>query len=243
LALDPDNAQALCKPEEALARACPASSIVGQATAVSVLHEPLKGPIYFVEGVRTDPKSGRRIRTLPKLFLPLKGEGVEIDLHASSQVDKLDRLVTTFANIPDAPVRSVEATIAGGKHGILVVSNADICAATQLVEARIDGQNGKIFDRDVVLSTPCKPSLISSKLGKSALTVKLGGLGAGKVTVSGAGIRKRSRTLRWNTTATVVARRTKAKAPTRIAVRFDPAGPAKATNHVLRLKPARPGDM
>jgi hypothetical protein len=243
MALDPDNAQALCKPEEALARACPASSIVGQATAVSVLHEPLKGPVYFVEGVRTDPKSGRRIRTLPKLLLPLEGEGVEIDLHASSQVDKLDRLVTTFANLPDAPVRSVDVTITGGKHGILVVSNANLCAATQLAEVRIDGQNGKIFDRDVVLSTPCKPSLISSKLGKSALTVKLGGLGAGKVTVSGAGIRKSSRTLRWNTTATVVARRTKAKAPTRIAVSFDPAGPAKATNHVLRLKPAVPDDM
>ena len=243
LALDPDNAQGLCKPEQALARACPASSIVGQATAVSVLHEPLKGPIYFVEGLRVDAKSGRAIRTLPNLFLPLKGEGVEIDLHATSQVDTLSRLVTTFANLPDAPVRSVDVTIAGGKHGILVVSNANICAATQIDEVRIDGQNGKIVDRDVVASTTCKPSLVSSTLGKSALTVKLGGLGAGKVTVSGAGIRKSSRTLVWNTAATVVARRTGgAKAPTRITVRFDPAGPAKATSHVLRLKPVPSSD-
>jgi hypothetical protein len=239
LALDPDNAQALCKPEQALAKACPASSIVGQATAVSVLHEPLTGPVYFVEGVRIDAKSGRRIRTLPDLFFPLKGEGVEVDLHASSQVDKLGRLVTTVANIPDAPVRSVDVTIAGGKHGILVVSNADVCAANQVNEVRIDGQNGKIFDRDVVLSTPCKPSLLSSKLGKLALTVRLGGLGAGKVTVSGAGLRKSSRTLRSSTVSTVVARRIKgAKAPGRITVRFDPVGPVKATSHVLTLKRA-----
>src|SRR6201999_4342309 len=52
LALDPDNAQALCKPEQALAKACPATSIVGQVKAISVLHEPLSGPVYFVEGIR-----------------------------------------------------------------------------------------------------------------------------------------------------------------------------------------------
>jgi hypothetical protein len=81
--------------------------------------------------------------------------------------------------------------------------------------------------------------VLSSKLGRSALTVKLGGLGAGRITVSGAGIRTSSRTLKSSTVSTVVARRIKgAKAPRRITLRFDPAGPVKATSHVLALKPA-----
>lgn len=239
MALDPNNAEALCKPEQALAKACPASSIVGQATAVSVLHEPLKGPIYFVEGVRTDAKSGRKIKTLPNLLIPLKGEGVEVNLHASSQVDALDRLVTTFANLPDAPVSTADITIAGGKHGILVVSGTNICAATQVAETRLDGQSGKIADSNVVVSTPCTPSVLSSKVGTSTVTVKLGGLGAGTVTVSGAGIRKGSRTLKSSAVSTIVARRIKgSKAPSKITVRFDPAGPVKATSHVLTLKRA-----
>jgi hypothetical protein len=238
LALDPDNAEGLCKPEQAVAKACPASSIVGQATAVSVLHEPLKGPIYFVEGIRTDPKSGRRIRTLPNLLVALEGEGVKVNLHASSAVDKLDRLVSTFTNLPDAPVRSVDVTINGGKHGILVVSRTNICAATRAVEVRMDGQNGKLADSDVVMSTPCTPSVLSSRVGRSTVTVKLGGLGAGKVTISGAGLRRTSRTLRASSVSTIVAHRIKGSgAPAKITVRFDPAGPAKATTHGLRLKP------
>lgn len=236
MALDPDNAQALCKPEQALAKTCPATSIVGEVKAVSVLHEPLSGPVYFVEGVRTDPKSGRKIKTLPKLFIPLKGEGVEVDLNASSQVDPLDQLVTTFDNIPDAPVRSVDLTVAGGKHGVLVVSDANLCTATQIAQTRMDGQNGKIADSDVVVSTPCSPSVMSSKATKSSLTVKLGGLGAGKVTISGSGIKKASRTLKSAAVATLVAARTGHRAPSRIVVRFDPAGPAKTITTTLSLK-------
>jgi hypothetical protein len=238
LALDPDNAQALCKPEQALAKACPATSIVGQAKAVSVLHEPLQGPVYFVEGIRIDPKSGRKIKTLPKLFIPLKGEGVEVDLNASSEVDPLDHLVTTFDDIPDAPVSSVDLTIAGGQHGILVVSGTDVCKGTQTAQARMDGQSGKIADSKVLMVTPCLPSVISSKVTSKALTVKLGGLGAGKVTVSGSGLRKTSRTLTTSSVATVVAKRTKGSAPTKITVRYDPAGPAKATTNTLSLKKA-----
>lgn len=236
LALDPENAQALCKPEQAAAKACPATSIVGKAKAISVLHEPLQGPVYFVEGVRIDRKSGRKIKTLPNLFIPLKGEGVEVDLNASSDVDPLDNLVTTFSNIPDAPVRQVDLNITGGKHGILVVSGTNICKGKQVANARMDGQNGKVYDSDIAVGTPCSPSVKSSKLTKSALSVKLGGLAAGRVTVSGSGIRNISRTLKSAADATFVAKRTNGKAPSKITVRFDPAGPAKATSRTLSLR-------
>ncbi len=227
LALDPDNAQGLCKPEQAAAKACPATTIVGQAKAVSVLHQPLTGPVYFVEGVRIDPKSGRKIRTLPKLFIPLKGEGVEVDLNGSSAVDPLDRLVTTFDNIPDAPVRSFDLMIDGGKHGILVVSDADICKSTQIAEKQVDGQNGKQLDTAVYVQTPsCALKVLSKQVAKKSVAVKIGGLGPGKVSVSGPGIEKTIKTIVKSTVATITAKRTNGK-PGKVTVSFDPTGPAK----------------
>jgi hypothetical protein len=71
------------------------------------------------------------------------------------------------------------------------------------------------------------------------VTVKLGGLGAGKVTVAGSGLRKASRTLTKNQTATIVTKRAShAKATTKIKVTFDPAGPTKAKSYTLSLKKA-----
>ena len=156
LALDPDNAQGLCKPEQRVALACPKSSIVGQATAKSVLAHDLTGPVYFVEGLRKDPKSGRTIRTLPKLWIPLSGDGVTIDLDASSAVDSSGRLVTTFDAIPDAPIKRFQLKITGGKHGILVVSDTNLCQARQVAEVAMDGQNGKNAD-STLTSHPLRP--------------------------------------------------------------------------------------
>ncbi len=127
LALDPDNSESdsLCSFVEGSKSdpKCPASSVVGNATAVSpILNEPLSGPVYFVKNERKDPKSGRSIKTTPKLAIPLAGEsGVKLTLTGTSDVVG-DRLVTTFDNIPDAPVSSFKMNITGGKKGILVIS-------------------------------------------------------------------------------------------------------------------------
>ena len=75
LALDPDNAQALCEFADGtkVDPTCPKASIVGRATAVTpILDQPLTAPVYFVKNVRNDPKSGRQIRTLPMLVIPLR---------------------------------------------------------------------------------------------------------------------------------------------------------------------------
>ncbi len=55
--------------------------MVGKATAVTpILDEPLSGPVYFVKNERKDRKSGRSIKTTPKLVIPLVGQnGVEAD--------------------------------------------------------------------------------------------------------------------------------------------------------------------
>ncbi|HWT93397.1 MAG TPA: hypothetical protein VN238_10405, partial [Solirubrobacteraceae bacterium] len=235
LALDPDNAEALCEPSAAAADRCPAASIVGRASAVSILHVPLTGPVYFVRGERRSA-TGRVIRTLPKLFIPLKGEGVAIDLHASSDVED-DQLVTTFEDIPDAPISRFDLELEGGKNGILVVSDADVCAANQAAGADLVAHSRKIAAGEIPMATPCPLKVLGSSHTPSRLRVKVGGLGAGRVVVTGPGLTRTSRTLAGSTVATVsvplsraVQRRLARGADVRIAVRtaFTPAGAKKA---------------
>ena len=231
LALDPENANGLCEFVDGSKAepTCPTNSIVGTATATTpILDEPLSGPVYFVKNVRKDPKSGRDIRTLPKLVIPLVGQnGVKLTLTGTSDVVD-DQLVTTFDQIPDAPVSSFKLNINGGKGGILTVSGADICKATQIAEQEVDGQNNKSADADVSIQTPsCPTRIISKTIGKTSVKLKIGGLGAGKVTVTGRGIKKTTKTITKSTVATITARRTSGR-PGKVTVSFDPTGPAKA---------------
>jgi hypothetical protein len=234
VALDPDNANGLCEFVDGskVTPTCPAASIVGTATAVTpILDEPLTGPVYFVKNVRKDPKSGRDIKTLPKLVIPLVGQnGLRLTLTGSSDVED-DQLVTTFANVPDAPVSSFTLKIDGGKHGILAVSGdkVDLCKATQKAQREVDGHNNASADREFVIKTPnCPTKIISKTIGKTTVKLKIGGLGAGKVTVTGRGIKKTSRTITSSTVATVTAKRTKGT-PGAFKVKFTPQAAAGKT--------------
>jgi hypothetical protein len=156
LALDPERAQSddLCEFEAGKRVDCPASSIIGHARAITpVLNRPLEGPVYFVKNVRIHPKTGRTIRTLPTLLIPLKGE-VDIHLRAATDVSR-NKLVNTFGTVPDAPVSRFELTLNGGKRGILVV-NGNPCRRDRVADALMDGQNGKRADRAVKIGMPCK---------------------------------------------------------------------------------------
>jgi hypothetical protein len=164
LALDPDNAQALCEfddgTEPDLERRCPKGSIVGRARAVSpLLRRPLVGNVYFVKNVRRS-SSGNLIRTLPMLIVALRGE-IAVNLKGESDV-KRGKLVNTFAAVPDAPISRFNLNVKGGKSGILAVTRTrkgkiNLCrAGKQIAETDMDGQNGKRRDFDVRMKTPCK---------------------------------------------------------------------------------------
>jgi hypothetical protein len=211
LALDPDNAQALCKPEQRVALNCPKTSIVGTARAMSVLPHALSGPVYFVEGLRKS-SSGRTIRTLPKLWIPLSADGVTIDLDASSAVDSSERLVTTFDRIPDAPIKSFDLKINGGKHGILVVSgHPGTCGRDKAIDTRFTGQNDHVKVSAIQAKVDgCKPTVTKSKANKKSVSVTVDNLGAGKLSVSAAGwLTKTTKTLTSSSRATVTAKLTR----------------------------------
>lgn len=235
LALDPDNADALCEPAEAAADRCPAASIVGDATARSILADPLTGPVYFVHGLRTDPKTRRQISTLPKLYIPLRADGVEIKLWASSDVVD-EHLVTTFDAIPDARIGAFDLNIHGGRHGILVIPDADLCKETQVTVADFRGHNGKAAGDEITMGTPCRLGVVASSHTATALKVTVGGLGAGRVTVSGAGLTTTRRTIRAATTATLSVPLGRA-----VRGRWRPVTTSSAASRCPTSPPARSG--
>jgi hypothetical protein len=163
LALDTDNAQALCEFEDGtkpdLERHCPKGSIVGRARAVSpLLDKPLAGNVYFVKNVRR-AANGNLIRTLPMIIVALRGE-IAVNLKGTSNV-KQGKLVNTFAAVPDAPISRFNLNIRGGSSGIVAVTRTrratiDVCRGKQIAEAYMDGHNGKRRDFNVRMKTPCK---------------------------------------------------------------------------------------
>jgi hypothetical protein len=164
LALDPENAQALCefadgtKPD--LENHCPAGSIVGRARAKTpLLRNDLVGNVYFVKNVRIDPTTGNEIRTLPMIVVALRGE-IAINLKGESSTTKSGKLVNTFASVPDAPISQFNLNIQGGNDGIIAVTRTrkakiNLCTGRHIAETDMDAQNGRRHDFDVRMKTPC----------------------------------------------------------------------------------------
>ena len=167
LALDVNNAQELCEFDDGtkpdLENHCPKGSIVGRARAKTpLLNDDLVGDVYFVKNVRTDPDTGNEIRTLPMIVVALRGE-IAVNLIGESNTTKSGRLVNTFDEVPDAPVSRFNLNIAGGSNGILAVtrtrrSRINLCKRPNrhIADADMDGHNGKRYDRNIRMNTPCR---------------------------------------------------------------------------------------
>lgn len=246
VALDPKNARALCTPEQAAARQCPETSIVGQASArTPILDQPLSGPVHFVEG-RRRTATGRTVATLPKLLITLRGQ-VELDLWADSDV-KDRKLVSTFAAIPDAPISAFRLQITGGKSGILKATGTGgpVCNAQQRAVTTYTGQNGKRLRRTIRMTSQCRLRVASKSVTGSRLAIKVAGIGRGRLTVSGAGVKRTSRSIKSASVATIKPRLSKAglraaraRRAIKATVTFDPAGPVKAKRLKVTVKTAK----
>ena len=239
LALDPDNAESdsLCEYLDGLRNQCPAKSVIGTVTAISpLLKTPINGKVYFVKGVRTDPKSGRQIRTLPTLLIELRGE-VNVNLRATNSVPDNKHLTSTFPMIPDAPISSFSMKLNGGKKGILVITDghSDICSAAQKPFFAALGHSGKRLDTATTMAVECPLAVASRTFSKSSVKVKVSGLTPGRLTISGAGIKTTRRTITTATSATLTApltatgkRLRHAKRDVRIKATLVPKGSKKA---------------
>jgi hypothetical protein len=249
LALDPDNAESdsLCEYLDGLRNQCPAKSVIGTVTAISpLLKTPLNGKVYFVKGVRTDAKTGRQIRTLPTLLIELRGE-INVNLRASNSVPDNKHLTSTFPMIPDAAIRSFSMKLNGGKKGILVITDghSNICSVAQKSFLAAQGHNGKRLDTPTTMAVECPLAVASRTFTSGSVKVKVSGLSAGRLTVSGPGIQTTRRTMTTATTATVTAKLTatgkrlrRAKRDVRIKATFVPKGSKKAKS-AYSAKPSK----
>jgi hypothetical protein len=145
LLLDNSHINNTCTKPELLSHTCPASSLIGSATAVTpLLDAPLQGPVYLTVGY------GHK---LPDVVADLNGQ-IRILLDGRIDTDKKGGLRTTFAGIPDAPVSKFTLNLKGGGKGLLVNSK-NLCAARQVAIEKMTGQNGKRANLNATIGTNC----------------------------------------------------------------------------------------
>jgi hypothetical protein len=125
--------------------ACPASSRLGSARAVTpLLDQPLEGPVYL----RTNPQ-----HNLPDLVADLNGQ-IHVVLDGEIDTTHAGGLRNTFSVVPDAPVTKFTLRLAGGRKG-LIQNEKDLCAHTFRASVQMNGQNGRTHDFHPALHVPC----------------------------------------------------------------------------------------
>jgi hypothetical protein len=165
----------LCSDAQFAARACPKPSNVGTARVITpVLPFQLSGPVFIVQETGS---------ILPKLYVDLKGEGLEVVLRARNSFQGI-RIVNTFDGLPDVPQAYFELKIKGGPDGILNAFN-DLCkASARPFDTQFVGQNGKVAKSKPHLKI--EGCVKASSVGASiaSRTVKVSRKGIAKIKVS-----------------------------------------------------------
>jgi hypothetical protein len=132
--------------------ACPASSILGTARAITpLLDQPLEGPIYF--------RSNGGERELPDIVADLHG-AIHITLvgfidSVQKKGTEISRVRVRFQNVPDAPVTKFTTSFFGGKKS-LIENHVNLCQGTHRAKLVFTAQNGAVLKQDPVIGTSCK---------------------------------------------------------------------------------------
>ena len=125
--------------------ACPASSVIGTAEAITpLLDNPLKGNVYL----RADPA-----HKLPDIVAALKGQ-IDVELVGRVDSTKAGGLRTSFETLPDAPVTRFRLDLDGGGKG-LIVNSESVCSKIGPAVMRMEGQNGRRLNRNLALGASC----------------------------------------------------------------------------------------
>jgi hypothetical protein len=135
---------------------CPATSVVGRASAVTpVLPVPLVGPAYFVS------HGGE---AFPSLEVILQGDGVTIDLVGTTFISKAGITSSTFKSVPDVPISSFELNLPTGPYSALtanlpVSAKGSFCGQKLAMPTAFTGQNGAVIHQSTPLSVSGCPKL------------------------------------------------------------------------------------
>ena len=169
---------------------CPEFSFVGTATArTPVLSNALTGPAILVS------HGGA---AFPDLVIVLQGEGITLDLVGNTQITK-GITYSRFETIPDAPVSSFELDLPQSKHSALSsTSFSGLCGQNLVMPTFMEAQNGAQLHQNTQIEiTGCGPkiAITKKKLTGNSISVTVKTTVKGVVTITGAGLRKTTKTL------------------------------------------------
>jgi hypothetical protein len=123
---------------------CGPDSKVGTATATTpVLPVHLTGPAYFVS------HGGAKF---PELIIALSGNGVTVDLHAETFINKHGITSSTLRQVPDVPVGVFELTLPQGPDSALA-ANGNLCTTKLNMPTSFTAANGKKINQTTPVNT------------------------------------------------------------------------------------------
>jgi hypothetical protein len=145
---------------EADPAACGAASRIGVGTVYTpILGQPLVGPGYLVS-------HGREY--FPSLVFVLQSQGVVIDLTALLAISKQGVTTSTFASVPDVPIKRFDLMLPKGPASALA-ARGNLCATPLSMPTTIVGQNGvKVKDITKIAVSGCPKHKSKAKKTKTA---------------------------------------------------------------------------
>jgi hypothetical protein len=139
---------------------CPAASVIGIVrVSTPVLPVQLTGPVYFVS------HGGE---AFPALEVVLQGDGVRVDLVASTFISKAGITSSTFKSTPDVPFSSFELYLPEGRYSALA-ANGNLCTTKLAMPTAFTAQNGAVIHQSTPIAvTGCpKPGAATKHESKA----------------------------------------------------------------------------
>lgn len=164
------NIQNPCAREDFDALRCPESTRVGTATAqVSITADDITGGVYLV---RVPGK------TLPGLGLSFTGRYAQRVL-STIEIDRNSRLVTSFTEIPDLPLRSLTIEVTSSPRSPLQLPASGGCAGDTAWEGAFVAQGGQRATARTGLQ--CAATVEARLTDRSGFSLRLFDLGGRKL--------------------------------------------------------------
>lgn len=158
---------------------CPPLSKVGTAiVSTPVLPNPLKGSAYLVSHAAA---------AFPDLDLVLEGDGVHVILVGNTNI-KNGITTSTFASIPDVPVSSFSLDLPMQSNSVLT-AYGNLCLKPLLMPTTLTAQSGTVIKQNTRISVSgCGVRILSQRVVKHKLIIRVRTLGGGLITVKGKGL-------------------------------------------------------